>query len=148
MSSGTVRRAFLDNWATYAPPGLDLVEVINEQVDPQELQEKLVDGGDGFAAIVFDLETRRDQTLGSNAWVVEVGTATIRVFYPSAEGDLRTVDACDALVSALAGRRLAAGVLVTAAEGPAEEDPDGEGLAYWLAVRCRYEAQTRAPRLQ
>lgn len=144
MSNAAVRAAFRDHWIDYAP-GIARLEVINTATPEEDLQDA-IDATCG--AILFQIETREDVTFGSNPWVEERGTATIRLIGPSGKGDPALAQAATAIATRLAGRILAPDVLVLEAVGPIEEEPEGDGEAYWLAVSARYVWQGREPRLQ
>lgn len=144
MSGEAVRTAFINAWDDYAP-GILRLDVINAAVDGATLQAA-IDGVCG--AVLFTIESRRDVTFGTMPWVEERGTATVRLVGPSGMGDAQLVNIATTVARALAGRQLTPECLVQDCLGPIEEDAEGDGEAYWLAISARYVWQGREPRIQ
>lgn len=138
MSSPEVRTAFRDAWDSYAP-GIPYVDAINRHPGPLPAT---------FGSLGFQVDSRRDVTMGSEPWVVETGTVLVSFFAPAGEDDTTAVAAAQHAAVWLLGRSFAPDIFITGIVGPNDAADEGDGEYFETQVAVSYESQGREARTQ
>lgn len=136
MSARPVREAFRAAWTLFSP-ALPYADGINSH--PGTLPAR-------FGTLVFQAESRRDVTMGTDPWVIEEGTVTVAFFTEAGEGDSDAIDLATAAAVWFGGRQLAPDLRVTGISGPNDPAEEGEGAFFEVQVSVNYEWQGREAR--
>jgi hypothetical protein len=136
MSNAAVRQAFRDAWPAYGQ-GFPYVDAIN--LHPGTLPP-------AFGSLGFQVETRRDTTMGSLPWVEESGSVLVSFFTPAGAGDGPAMDAATAAAAWLLGRRFGPDLIVTGLTGPNDGAEEAEGEFFEAQLLVNYAWQGREAR--
>lgn len=136
MSSPFVREKIEAAWKILTPT-LPFFETINDAPSNLEVEIPI------WGTLVYDVVSRRHETMGSRPWIVEEGTASIVLMSYSGVGDNEIATVAYDVMKAWDLWRYDDSLWVQAVEGPRPPDLEAIGDTYRMLVVLTYHYQTR-----
>jgi hypothetical protein len=137
MSSPYVRETLRRAWGDLTP-SLPFVETINTLVDPADTDVPI------WGTFVFDTVSRAPQTMGSQPWMEEQGTATVVLMGQAGVLDDDVAFIAGSVVTAWDGWiDDTKNLWIQSVDAPRPPDLEAVGDNYRLTVTLNYRYQTR-----